>query len=369
MFYGSSPMGTLVTYPVRTERRKGRGASGNVPVRFESTHYEVADDGWSFDAELPPLRTEVSVETPRTAITRNSSPDIGFERSINPYRGCEHGCVYCYARPTHAFIGLSPGLDFETRLIARPELPDLLVRELSARRYRPKVIAMGTNTDPYQPIEREFGVTRRVLRTLLEFRHPVGIVTKGTLIERDLDILGELGRAGLARVGISITTLDPDVARKMEPRAPAPARRLRTIERLTGSGCPVRVMVSPIVPGLTDHEMEGIMTEARDAGAVAAGYVMLRLPLEVAELFRTWLEERFPERAVRVMNRVRETRGGRDYDPDWGKRMTGTGVLADMIARRFRLASSRLGLPRELAPLRTDLFRVPVRSGEQMSLF
>ncbi len=357
------------TYEIPTERLKGRAASGNPAVRFESTHCEAVDDGWDIREDLPPLRTEVSLEAPRRAITSNSSPDLGFERSINPYRGCEHGCIYCYARPTHAFLGLSPGLDFETRLTARPEMPKVLERELSSRRYVPKLIALGTNTDPYQPIEREFGVTRQILRILREFRHPVGIVTKGTLIERDLDILGELGQAGLARVGISITTLDPDVARKMEPRVPAPTRRLRTIERLTKAGCPVRVMVSPIVPALTDHEMEGIMAAARGAGAVAASYVLLRLPLEVAGLFRTWLYDRFPDRAARVMSRVRDTQGGRDYDPQWGRRMTGTGAFAELLAQRFRIASSRLGLQRRLEPLRTDLFRTPTRKGEQMSLF
>lgn len=369
MFYDSAPMDASRTYRIPAERRRGRAASGNPAVRFDAAHRVAVDDGWETDPDLPPFRTEVSVEIPRRAITSNSSPDLGFERSINPYRGCEHGCIYCYARPTHAFLGLSPGLDFETRLIARPELPKVLERELSSGRYRPKVIAIGTNTDPYQPIERDFGVTRQILQTLQEFRHPVGIVTKGTLIERDLDILGELGQAGLARVGLSVTTLDPDVARKMEPRVPAPARRLRTIERLTKAGCPVRVMVSPIVPALTDHEMEGIMAAARDAGAIAASYVMLRLPLEVAELFRTWLVERFPERAARVMNRVRDTQGGRDYDSNWGRRMTGTGPFAELVARRFAVACSRLGLRRRLVPLRTDLFRVPVRSGEQMSLF
>ena len=359
----------LGTRLIPAERRKGRGASDNPAVRFESTHREAVDDGWSVETGLPPLRTEVSVERPRRAITFNSSPDLGFDRSINPYRGCEHGCIYCYARPSHAFLGLSPGLDFETKLIARPEAPKVLETELSSRGYRPRVIAMGSNTDPYQPIEREYGITRQILQVLQEFQHPVGIITKGTLIERDIDILGEMGRAGLARAGISITTLDPDVARKMEPRVPAPARRLRMIERLTRAGCPVRVMVSPVVPALTDHELEEIMAAARDAGAVAASYVMLRLPLEVAELFRTWLEEQFPERAERVMGRVRETQGGRDYDSQWGKRMRGTGVFADLVAQRFGVASSRLELKRRLPPLRTDLFRVPPRQGDQLSLF
>ncbi len=369
MFYDSESMRIIGTYRIPAERRKGRATSSNPAVRFDSTHREDVEDGWDIESDLPPLRTEVSVERPRRAITVNSSPDLGFERSINPYRGCEHGCVYCYARPTHAYLGLSPGLDFETRLIARPEAPDVLERELSRPGYRPKVIALGTNTDPYQPIEREFGVTRRILQVLKEFQHPVGIVTRGTLIERDVDILGEMGQAGMARAGISVTTLNPDIARKMEPRAPAPTRRLRTIERLTRAGCPVRVMVSPIVPALTDHEMERIMAAARDAGAVAASYVMLRLPLEVAGLFRTWLEERFPERAAHVMGRVRDIQGGRDYDPQWGRRMRGTGAFADLLAQRFRIASSRLGLKRRLAPLRTDLFRVPARQSDQLSLF
>ena len=362
-------MESFGTYEFPAERRKGRAATGNPAVRFDSTYREAMDDGWDVQEEVPPLRTEVSLEIPRQAITSNTSPDLGFERSINPYRGCEHGCIYCYARPTHAFLGLSPGLDFETRLIARPEMPRVLMKELSSRRYIPKVIALGTNTDPYQPVERDYEITRRILQVLQEFRHPVGIVTKGMLIERDLDILGELGRAGLARVGISVTTLDPVVARKMEPRVPAPMRRLRVIERLTNAGCPVRVMVSPIVPALTDHEMEGILKAAREAGAVAASYVMLRLPLEVAALFRKWLEDRFPDRAAHIMSRVRDMQGGRDYDPQWGRRMTGTGPFAEILAQRFRIASSRLGLQRRLAPLRTDLYRVPIRKGEQLSLF
>jgi len=362
-------MNTAVPNDIPKARRKGRAAASNPANRFDRLSVEVVDDGWERDEDLPPVRTEVSEEVPRTAITRNTSPDLSFDRSINPYRGCEHGCIYCFARPSHAYLGLSPGLDFETRLIARPEAPQVLARELAARRYSPRVIAIGTNTDPYQPIERDYGIMRRILSVLQDHLHPVGVVTKGTLIERDLDILGAMGQQRLARVGISLTTLDPEVSRRMEPRVPAPARRLRTIERLAKAGCPVRVMVSPVVPGLTDHEIEAILQAAKDAGAVAASWIMLRLPHEVSPLFRDWLAEQYPDRAAKVMNRVRDAHGGRDYDPEWGKRMRGEGVYAKMIARRFQVAASRLGLDRELPALRTDLFRVPPRPGDQLSLF
>ena len=348
---------------------RGRAALSNRPGRFETHDRDTVHDGWDLAEDLPVVRTEVSVERPRTAITRNQSPDIPFDRSINPYRGCEHGCIYCFARPTHAYLGLSPGLDFETRLIARPKAPDVLEQELRAKSYRPAVIAIGTNTDPYQPIEREHRIMRRILEVLLEYRHPVAIVTKGTLIERDTDILGEMGRMGLARVGISVTTLDRQVARLMEPRGPSPQRRLATIRRLTDAGCPVRVMVSPVVPALTDHEAETILAEAKGAGAVAASWIMLRLPREVAPLFREWIETHFPDRAARVMSRVRDLHGGRDYDPDWGKRMTGEGAFADLFAQRFDLATRRLGMDRDLPPLRCDLFQRPARAGDQLSLF
>ncbi len=351
-------------------RRPGRAAARNPDIRFERFARVAVDDGWARDDDdLPPLRTEVSLERPRRVITRNSSPDLSFDRSINPYRGCEHGCIYCFARPSHAYLGLSPGLDFETRLIARPEAPGVLERELAAKRYVPKVIAIGTNTDPYQPIEREHRIMRGILEVLQAHRHPVAVVTKGTLIERDIDILGEMGRAGLARAGISVTTLDPALSRRMEPRVPAPARRLRTIERLARAGCPVRVMVSPVVPALSDHELEAILTAARDAGAVAASYIMLRLPREVAGLFRDWLAEHYPDCAARVMARVRATHGGRDYDPEWGRRLTGEGTFAELLAQRFKVTCSRLGLARDLPPLRTDLFRVPEKAGDQLSLF
>ncbi|MBF9036289.1 PA0069 family radical SAM protein [Rhodobacterales bacterium HKCCE2091] len=351
------------------DRRRGRGAATNRDNRFERYIHEAEADGWDMAEDLPPLRTEVSEERARRIITRNTSPDVPFDRSINPYRGCEHGCVYCFARPSHAYLGLSPGLDFETRLIARPDAADLLDRELRAKSYRPEVIAIGTNTDPYQPIERERRIMRGVLEVLQAFRHPVGIATKGTLVERDADILSEMGQAGLARVGISVTTLDADLARRMEPRVPSPARRLRAIDRLAASGAEVRVMVSPIVPGLTDPEIENILKAARDAGAVAASMIALRLPREVSGLWREWLEEHYPDRVNRVMGKVREMHGGRDYDPQWGRRMTGEGLYSRLMYDRFARACRSLGLATRLPPLRTDLFAPPARAGDQLSLF
>ncbi len=358
-----------MTMPLARERRPGRGAGANPANRFEPLRGEAEDDGWGLPEDLPVLRTEVRDERPRRVITRNTSPDISFDRSINPYRGCEHGCIYCFARPSHAFLGMSPGLDFETRLIARPDAPAVLARELANPRYQPGVIAIGTNTDPYQPIDRERRVMRGLLEVLRDHRHPVAIATKGTLVERDIDILSGMAADRLVRVGISVTTLDPDLARRMEPRVPAPARRLRAIERLAAAGIEVRVMASPMIPGLTDMELEKILAAARDAGAVAASWVLLRLPREVAGLFRDWLEEHVPGRAARVMARVREAHGGRDYDPEWGKRMRGEGPYAALIDQRFRLAVRRLGLAERLEPLRCDLFRVPPRAGDQLELF
>ena len=347
-------------------RRRGRGATLNPDGRYEA-HVRVAeDDGWPREDDLPPLRTELAFERPRKIITRNQSPDIFFDRSMNPYRGCEHGCIYCYARPTHAYLGLSPGLDFETRLTAKPEAPLALARELSAKGYRVAPVALGTSTDPYQPVERDQKITRRLLEVLAEHRHPVTIATKGSLIERDIDILAPMAAEGLVQVGIGVTTLDRGVARKMEPRVPAPERRLAVIRALASAGIPVRVMVSPVVPALTDHEVETILAAAREAGAGAASWVLLRLPLEVAPLFEAWLAEHFPDRAERVMNRVRETQGGRVYDPRFGKRMRGEGAHASLIARRFEVAMARLGLARDLPALRCDLFRPP---RAQLSLF
>jgi DNA repair photolyase len=349
--------------------RRARGAGMNMTGRFEPYARVAVDDGWDIEEEVAPVRTEVAIERPRSIIARNQSPDIPFDRSINPYRGCEHGCIYCYARPSHAFLGLSPGLDFETRLTAKPDAPKVLRAELSKRGYRVEPIAIGTNTDPYQPIEKRFAIMRGVLEILSAFRHPVTVLTKGALIERDADILGEMGRARLAAAGLTLTTLDRGLARAMEPRAAAPERRLAAIRRLAEAGCPMRVSVAPIIPGLNDHEIESLLAAARDAGATNAGYVVLRLPREVGPLFRDWLEAHYPDRARRVIALVRELHGGRDYDPQWGRRMKGDGVIATLIARRFEAAVGRLGLGRRSQPLRTDLFRVPPRSGDQLSLF
>lgn len=349
-------------------RLRARAARSNRAGRFEALQTHSEHDGWEIEEDEVLLKTEVSIERPRSVLSRNTSPDLSFDRSINPYRGCEHGCIYCFARPSHAYLGLSPGLDFETRLVARPDAAKVLRRELSAARYLPETVAIGTNTDPYQPIEAQHRVMRQVLKVLAEFNHPVTIVTKGTLIERDIDILADMGRAGLAQVAVSVTTLDPDLSRKMEPRVPNPARRLQTIRRLADAGCPVRVMVAPVIPALTDHEMEVILKGAKAAGATSACWIMLRLPREVSPLFQDWLTRHFRDRAARVMARVREMHGGQDYSAEWGKRMRGEGNYAALIARRYEVAIKRLGLKAKPAPLRTDLFAVPGR-GQQLSLF
>lgn len=353
--------------PVLPKRHAARGAVTNATGRFETVHCESVDDGWGGDVEADPrLVTELRFETARRIITYNRSPDLNFDRSINPYRGCEHGCIYCFARPTHAYLGMSPGLDFETRLIARPNAPELLQRELSARRYRVATIAVGTNTDPYQPVERDQAIMRGCLEVLDAARHPVAIVSKGALIERDIDILSRMARHGLVRVGISVTTLDPVLSRRLEPRAPAPARRLLMIRRLSAAGVPVRVMASPMIPGLTDHELEAILQQGAEAGASFASWIMLRLPREVSALWREWLAEHYPDRASKVMARLREMHGGKDYDARWAHRMRGTGPYAEMVARRFKLAARRSGLRIIAPPLCTNLFRRP---GEQLSLF
>lgn len=347
----------------------GRAARSNPDNRFDRLTCEAVDDGWVGDDDpLPVLRTHVSEEVPRKVITRNTSPDLSFDRSVNPYRGCEHGCIYCFARPSHAYLGLSPGLDFETELIARPTAAAVLRRELSAASYRPATIAIGTNTDPYQPIEKDRRIMRDILQILLDFNHPTAIVTKGTLIARDIDLLAPMAAKGLLRVGISVTTLDPKTSRAMEPRVPLPKARLRVIRQLTDAGIPVRAMVSPVVPALTDHELESILTACAGAGAVAASSIVLRLPREVAGLFRDWLEEAFPDRAGRVMARVRELHGGKDYDPAFGTRMVGQGAWAALMQQRFKLAARQLGLDRSLPPLRCDLFAVPPKSGDQLRL-
>ena len=354
---------------VAPEALRGRAAQSRDAGRYERFARADFDDGWDIDEEIAVERTTVSEETPRSAINYVASPDLPFDRSINAYRGCEHGCIYCFARPTHAWLGLSAGLDFETKLVARPAIADVLDRELRRRSYRCATLAMGTNTDPYQPVEADRQITRAVLQVLAAFQHPVGIVTKGTLIERDIDILSKMAAKGLVRVGISVTTLDPVLSRRMEPRAPAPKRRLQIIRRLTDAGIPVRIMASPIVPGLSDAELEDILAAGRGAGADAASYIMLRLPREVSPLWQDWLDTHYPNKAARVMGLLRDMHGGKDYDPAWNKRMRGEGAYADLIAQRFALAIKRLGLHSKTPPLRTDLFRPPPRAGDQLSFF
>ncbi|HEX4157784.1 MAG TPA: PA0069 family radical SAM protein [Rhizomicrobium sp.] len=348
---------------------RGRGARSNASGRFERETRVLVDDGWTHEDETPPpLKTEVLRDSSRTIITRNKSPDISFEQSINPYKGCEHGCIYCFARPTHAYLGLSPGADFESRLFAKPNAAELLARELAAPGYVPKVIAMGTNTDPYQPIERQLKITRSILEVLRDFNHPVGIVTKSPLILRDIDILAPMAEQGLARAAISVTTLDRRLARVMEPRAATPGRRIEAIAGLHRAGIPVSVMFAPVIPALNDEELETVLGTAVEAGAASAGYVLLRLPLEIKDLFREWLEEKEPGRAKHVMSLIRQMRGGKDYDSQWHTRMKGTGPYAEMIARRFHMAVKRLGLNKDRAPLSTDKFRRPPRSGDQFKL-
>ncbi|MCV6586460.1 MAG: PA0069 family radical SAM protein [Marinibacterium sp.] len=354
--------------PIPPERRRARGALSNEAGRYDLERVHV-DDGWDLPDDVPPLATETRIERPRSVISYNRSPDLDFDRAINPYRGCEHGCVYCFARPSHAWLGMSAGLDFETRLIARPDAPDVLARELAARRYRVAPIAIGTNTDPYQPIERDHGIMRACLEVLSQFNHPVAIVTKGAMIERDIDILAPMAARGLCRVGVSVTTLDADLCRRMEPRAAAPMRRLAVIRRLSDAGIPVRVMAAPMIPALSDHELEAILAAGAEMGACHASTIPLRLPREVSGLFQDWLAEHVPYRADRVMARVREMHGGRDYDPQWGRRMRGEGAYADLLQQRFRRACKALGLAHDAPALRCDLFAVPPRPGDQLSLF
>ena len=350
-------------------RRRGRGALSNATGRFERETRETDDDGSTAEREVARVATEVTIEKAKTVITRNDSPDISFDRSINPYRGCEHGCVYCFARPTHAFVGLSPGLDFETKLFAKEGAGAKLERELSAPGYRAKTIALGTSTDPYQPIERERRITRSILEVLARADHPVGIVTKSALVARDIDLLAPMAAKGLVKVAVSVTTLDSALARIMEPRAPTPQKRLDAIRALTEAGIPVTVLSAPLIPAINDHEVEAILGAARDAGAGEAGYVVLRLPLELRDLFREWLLAHFPDKLRHVMSLVQSMRGGKDYDAAWGERMTGTGPYAWMLGRRFEMAALRLGYAKSRAKLRTDLFRPPVPAGGQLALF
>jgi DNA repair photolyase len=351
------------------DARRGRGATINPVGRFEPRDRAPADDGWDLPEELPSAVTEITIEKPRTIITRNNSPDISFDRSLNPYRGCEHGCVYCFARPSHAYLGLSPGLDFETKLTAKPDAAALLARELSAAGYSPRTLAIGTNTDAYQPIEKNMRIMRSVLEVLERFSHPVGIVTKSALIQRDIDILARMAARGLAKVAISVTTLDPKLARQMEPRAASPRKRLETIEKLTAAGIPVTVLVAPVIPAINEHEIERILDAAFSAGAREAGYVLLRLPLEVKDIMQDWLMTHHPDKLRHVMSLVRQGRGGKDYDSTWGQRQTGTGPLAWLIGRRFEQAVTRIGYRSTRTRLRTDLFSPPVKEQAQLSLF
>lgn len=366
--YLSGPIaGTAVVHP---EARRGRAAITNASGRYERFRTEALDDGWdNLDLPPPPIRTTVLKDTSRTIIARNQSPDIPFDRSINPYRGCEHGCSYCFARPTHAWLGLSPGLDFESKIFIKPEAATLLEKALSAPGYTCRTMAMGTNTDPYQPLERSLKLTRSVIEVLAKFNHPVGIVTKSALIARDIDILAPMAARNIAKAALSVTTLDAKLARAMEPRASTPARRIEAIKKLADAGIPSAVMIGPVIPGLNDHEIESILEAAHAAGATEAGYIMLRLPLEVRELFQEWLAEAAPNRAQRVMTLIRAMRGGRDYDPEWGARMRGTGPIADVVKSRFVLACKQLGLNERTYHLDHTQFRVPTKAGDQLTLF
>jgi DNA repair photolyase len=346
-----------------------RGAVSNPTGRFEPLQYTPLDEGREDSAEGPaPLRTTITPTRVRTVIVRNDSPDVPFDQSVNPYQGCEHGCVYCFARSSHAYLGLSPGLDFETRLFSKPEAPERLARELRRPGYRVSPLALGANTDPYQPVEKGLRLTRRLLEVLAEHEHPVTIATKSELVLRDLDILTTMAHKRLAAVLVSLTTLHPDLARRMEPRAPTPSRRVRAMRELAGSGVPVGVLASPMIPGLNDTEMEAILEASAQAGARSARYILVRLPREVKDLFRQWLETEYPDRASRVLSLIRQTRGGQLYDSRYGVRGRGEGPHADMLERRFRVTCSRLGLSDRPEPLDTSRFRVPRGDGRQRSL-
>jgi DNA repair photolyase len=354
---------------------KGRGAGFNPANRFRRDTREAVDDGWAAppaeDEQLPPLKTVVSIQRARTIIARNDSPDIPFSQSINPYQGCEHGCIYCYARPTHAYLDLSPGLDFETKLFAKPDAAELLRAELAKPGYRCDPIALGTNTDPYQPIEREWKITRSLIELLAECEHPLTITTKGVLVERDIDLLAPMAAKNLVRAFISIAMLDPELARKLDPRAPSPKRRLQMIKSLSDAGISVGVSVAPVIPQLTDRDLEGILEAAAANGARSANWVMLRLPREVSPLFRDWLAQHYPLRADHVMSIVQQVRGGRDNDPQFGSRMRGQGQFSEIIGKRFALACRRLGLNVERTALDTTRFRPPRRREDagQLELF
>ncbi len=354
---------------VDERQRRGRCARSNATGRFETRTCETVDDGWEGDGDLAPFKTTVRTDSARTIIARNESPDISFDQSINPYKGCEHGCTYCYARPTHCYLGHSAGLDFETQIYAKPNAAELLVGELAKPGYRPATIALGSNTDPYQPVERQLGITRQILEVLETARHPVGIVTKSASIIRDIDILSRMANDGLIKVALSVTTLDRRLARSMEPRASTPLKRLDALRQLSEAGIPTAVMVAPVIPALNDHEIEAILTEAAGVGVQEAGYVMLRLPLEIKDLFREWLATDYPDRAKRVIGLVQSMHGGRDYTSEFGLRQRGRGPYADQVARRFQLALKRFGLNTHRRRLRTDLFRAPTPVGGQFAMF
>jgi len=340
---------------------KGRGSTSNQNGRFEQLQREAFDDGWAQeDTDTPRLITEIIHDSSRSILHYNDSPDIPFDRSINPYRGCEHGCIYCYARPSHTYLGFSAGLDFESRILVKPDAAALLRQALAKPGYVCQPIAMGTNTDPYQPLERQQRITRQIIEVLAEHQHPLTIVTKSAMVERDIDLLAPMAAQNLARVFMSITTLDRHLSRVMEPRAAAPERRLQTLERLSSAGIPCGVMTAPMIPALNDAEMEHILEHAHAAGARYAGYVLLRLPLEVAPLFEEWLQHHFPLKAAHVMSIIRQSRGGKTYDAQFHQRMRGQGIFADLLAQRFRLAASKLGFMQERSPLNTRLFRPPV---------
>lgn len=348
---------------------KGRGALSNHSGRFELQQHQDIDDGWgNLEQALPPQATEVLIDNTRSIINWNDSPDIPFDRSINPYRGCEHGCIYCFARPSHTYLGFSAGLDFERRILVKPEAASLLRKELSNKSYRCGVMAMGTNTDPYQPLEKQQRLTRKILEVLAEHQHPVSIVTKSAMVERDIDILAPMAKLGLAQVFVSVTTLSNQISRTLEPRAAAPQRRLQTIRRLHEAGIPVGVMVAPIIPVLSDTELESILAAASAAGAESAGYVLLRLPLEVSPLFEEWLQHHYPLKAAHVMSIIRQSREGKTNQAEFHARMRGSGLFADMIRQRFRLSCKRLGLNQRSLVMNTDLFQPPGRA-KQLDLF
>ncbi len=355
---------------ITRQARKGRGAVSNTTSRYERERRVLTDDGWRDNPVLTdPVRTTVLDDAARKVLSRNDSPDVIFERSVNPYRGCEHACIYCFARPTHAYLGLSPGLDFETRLFAKRNAAALLARELRSRSYVCQPFALGANTDPYQPIEREERITRRILEVCRDFNQPVMIITKSSLVTRDLDILAPMAARGQVNVALSVTTLDRDLARRMEPRACTPARRLAAVRELAAAGVPVAVLASPMIPGLNDHELEAILEAAAEAGAIQANYILLRLPLEIKDLFEEWLRTHAPNRAERVLSLMRQCRDGALYQSEFGQRMKGSGPIAELLASRFKLACKRLGLGRRVAALDCSRFQPPPAPGDQMRLF